>query len=67
MKTYLLGKGRLGLQEAGDLEVLKAWHESKEVLKKDLKTYFKLKFNPDLEFQDTLLQSIGFRPCKSCA
>lgn len=67
MKTYLLRKGELVIQDASDREILLAWHDSKESLKKDLKTYFKVKFNPDLEFQDTLLQSIGFRPCKSCS
>lgn len=65
-KTHLVEKNELPIN-VEEKEILRAWHDEKNRLKTDLKVYFKLKFNPDLEFEEDLLQSIGFRPCKSCS
>jgi hypothetical protein len=67
MQTHLVRSGKVDVEDLLDRQLLDSWHEAKNALKTDLRTYFKLKFNPDLEFQDDLLQSVGFRPCKSCA
>lgn len=31
-----------------------------------LEEYYKVKFNPQMEFKDTLLEQLGFKPCSSC-
>ncbi|WP_139462089.1 hypothetical protein [Aeromonas veronii] len=67
MQTHLIRNGNVQIDDPAYKKILDSWHEAKDILKKDLKTYFKVKFNPDLAFQDDLLQSVGFRPCKSCS
>jgi len=43
------------------------WHN---IYKKDLKNllchYFRIKFNPELEFLGDLLDNLGFLRCKAC-
>lgn len=43
------------------------WHHNyKGELKYLLKEYFRVKFNPDLKFKGSLLDQLGFKPCKMC-
>ncbi len=32
----------------------------------NLKTYYRIKFNPELEFEGKLLEQLGFRKCSFC-
>lgn len=66
-KTHEVMNGTAKLTDPADAMILEQWHKAKKLLKKDLKTYFKVKFNPDLQFRDDLLQTVGFRVCKSCS
>ncbi|MBB1351222.1 MULTISPECIES: hypothetical protein [unclassified Pseudoalteromonas] len=45
---------------------LNTWHNYKIDLKESLKQYFLIRFNPELQFDKTLLQQIGFMPCGNC-
>jgi len=38
----------------------------KKPLAKNLKVYYRVKFNPKLEFKEDLLSQIGFVPCQEC-
>lgn len=43
------------------------WHNQyKAGLKNLLETYFRVKFNPELNFEGRLLDRLGFVPCKHC-
>lgn len=43
------------------------WHNQYKVgLKNLLETYFRVKFNPELNFEGKLLDQLGFVPCKHC-
>lgn len=54
-------------QDQDCLETLAEWHTKyKGGLKYLLGEYFRVKLNPDLEFKSTLLDQLGFRPCKIC-
>lgn len=67
MKTHLIEKVDETVEDPKELEILKNWHQAKMDLKADLRTYFQLRFNPDLKFSGSLLESLGFRKCTSCA
>lgn len=47
--------------------ILDQWHSYKLDLKKLLETFYKVKFNPDLQFEGTLLKVLGFKECDFCA
>jgi hypothetical protein len=38
----------------------------RQPLKRMLMTYFKIKYNPDLDFDGDLLEGLGFRHCRKC-
>lgn len=46
--------------------VIKEWHALKSELKTKLLQYFRVKFNPNLDFDGYLLQRLGFRQCSAC-
>ena len=43
------------------------WVALKKSIKQELRTYFQVRFNPELRFEGRLLEQIGFRPCSVCA
>ena len=45
---------------------LNIWHKYKTDLKGLLKQYFLVRFNPEMQFDKTLLEQIGFMPCSNC-
>jgi|APHig6443717497_1056834.scaffolds.fasta_scaffold20411_4 hypothetical protein len=54
-------------QKQEDYEILTEWHKKyKGDLKHLLGEYFRVKLNPDLKFESTLLNQLGFTPCKIC-
>lgn len=42
------------------------WHKIKIDLKNTIQTYFRVRLNPDLKFDGSLLDQLGFRPCSMC-
>lgn len=48
------------------IKVLKKWQDKKDELKTKLKTYLKVRFNPDLSFERHLLDQLGFHCCSYC-
>lgn len=50
-----------------DNKLLLIWHRFKSDLKNMMLIYFRVKFNPDLNFSLTLLEQLGFRQCQKCA
>lgn len=45
---------------------LYTWHQYKVELKNLLAQYFRVRFNHELEFEESLLEQIGFKPCDYC-
>jgi hypothetical protein len=46
---------------------MRKYHEMfKHPLMDDLKEYYRIKFNPGLEFKGNLLEQLNFRSCSSC-
>lgn len=66
LRSHVVRTGKLSLGQAAERDFVLAWDKEKSELKKELKEYFRIRFNPDLELQQTILQSIGFEPCKAC-
>lgn len=46
---------------------LREWSELKNHIKNKLRTYYQVRFNPQLQFDGSLLEQLGFRPCSTCA
>ena len=65
-RTYAVRQGTLSIESATDREILGKWEDSKTVLKRKLRLFFQLRFNPDLELSGSLLDALGFRKCKRC-
>lgn len=64
-----MGYGTHKIKEAkvkgNDLNI---WHEKyKGNLKKLMREYFRVKFNPELKFEGKLLGQLGFRACRQCS
>lgn len=48
-------------------QFIRNYHEMfKNSVMNDLKEYYRIKFNPNLEFKGTLLEQLNFRSCSSC-
>lgn len=47
-------------------EVLKFVHSKKEAITEELKNLYQRRYIPDLDFQSSLLESLGFVPCYTC-
>ena len=57
----------LGDYSEGEVkEVLKHVHPIKEEIMEDLKKLYQRRYIPDLDFQTSLLESLGFVPCFTC-
>ena len=56
------------LESLGQIsEVLKRFEiEYKRLLISLLKEYYRLKYNPNLVFEENILSGLGFRQCKVC-
>ncbi len=46
--------------------IISKWHNYKNELKSLLKEYFRIKLNPDFEFDQNILEQLGFKPCSHC-
>ena len=47
--------------------VLREFEENyKAPLTELLQTYYRIKYNPDLEFEQSVLEKLGFRKCSFC-
>lgn len=66
-RCHLVLKKELKIENASDDAFLREWCQQKKDLHQTLKTYFKIRFNPDLEFKAELLDAIGFHECRECA
>ena len=61
------GFGTHKLKEAKDPDhKLYTWHNFKIELKELLRQYYRVRFNPELKFEKSILDQIGFHPCKEC-
>lgn len=65
-RTYAVRKGTISIESASDRKVLDDWDDKKELLKRKLRLFFQLRFNPDLEISGSVLDSLGFKKCKQC-
>jgi hypothetical protein len=45
---------------------LHSWHTFKIELKGILRQYYRIRFNPELKFEKSLLEQIGFHACHEC-
>ncbi len=65
-RTYAIKQGTVKIDNQKDKAVLEDWEKKKEKLKGDLRLYFQLRFNPELELQGSVLESLGFKSCAQC-
>lgn len=62
-----LKNNRSGLNDDTLKSFLKSYEETfKTPIKNRLIEYYKIKFNPDMEFDGNLLPKLGFKPCGVC-
>lgn len=63
----LLDKNDTGFSDEDVKEILQYYNEAfKKPLKKMLVEFYRLKLNPDINFKATLLETLGFKPCRLC-
>lgn len=65
-RVFAVRQGILSVESSTDREVLEKWEDHKTLLKRKLRLFFQLRFNPDLELSGSVLESLGFRKCKRC-
>jgi len=65
-RTFAVRKGTLTIDDADDRRMLGEWDEKKDLLKRKLRIFFQLRFNPELELGGALLEALGFKKCKRC-
>lgn len=65
-RTLGIRKGTIPIECSKDREILEDWDSMKDVLKRKLRLFFQLRFNPDLEISGSVLESLGFNKCKRC-
>ena len=65
-RTFAVRKGAITIDNINDRKILADWDERKSLLKYKLRLFFQLRFNPDLEIKESLLESLGFKRCKRC-
>ena len=65
-RTFAVRKGTVSIESTSDRKVLDDWDSKKESLKRKLRLFFQLRFNPDLEISGSVLDSLGFKKCKQC-
>jgi hypothetical protein len=62
-----LKNNRSGLSDEQLKSFLRAYDKTfKQPLKERLIEYYRVKFNPEMEFEGALLEKLGFRPCSKC-
>lgn len=64
--NYKNENGELKLFINDSNSIIYKWHEYKNELKHLIKQYFIAKYNPDFEFNKSVLRQCGFVPCKGC-
>lgn len=55
------------LEDKSNQEILVEWHRLKKAIKDSLIQYYMIKYNPKLQFEDTLLEQVGFKKCTLCS
>lgn len=65
-RSFAVSNGDVSIDNPTDRAILGEWNKKKELLKNRLRTFFQLRFNPDLELKGAVLDSLGFRACKRC-
>lgn len=62
-----LKNNRSGLNDEQLKSFLRSYEQSfKTPVKERLIEYYRIKFNPEMKFEGSLLDKLGFRPCHSC-
>lgn len=62
-----LKNNRSGLKDEALKDFLRSYeHTFKTPVKDRLIEYFRIKFNPDMKFEGSLLEQLGFKPCGAC-
>jgi hypothetical protein len=65
--TYkILVTKEIEIKNLSDQEILSDWDNKKSLLKREMRLFFQLKFNPDIEIKESLLESLGFVKCSRC-
>lgn len=65
-RTFAIQKGQLAVDSPGDRLILDDWDGKKSMLKRKLRLFFQLRFNPDLELDGSVLEALGFKRCRRC-
>ena len=65
-RTLGIRKGTIPIECPKDRGILDDWDSKKDELKRKLRLFFQLRFNPDLEISGSVLDSLGFKKCKQC-
>lgn len=65
-RTFAVRKGAVAIESSGDRAILDDWDDKKSLLKQKLRLFFQLRFNPDLELDGSILESLGFKKCRRC-
>lgn len=66
-KTYkILVTKELEIKNQDDYTLLSDWDNKKSLLKREMRIFFQLRFNPDIEVKESLLESIGYVKCSQC-
>lgn len=65
-RTFAIRSGNVPIGSSSDRSLLNDWDDKKALLKRRLRLFFQLRFNPDLEINGSLLDSLGFKKCKRC-
>lgn len=65
-RTFAVRNGSIQIDDASDRRVLEDWDSKKDLLKRKLRLFFQLRFNPELEISGSVLDSLGFKKCKRC-
>lgn len=65
-RTFAVINGTVPIESSSDRKILDDWDRKKNLLKRKLRLFFQLRFNPDLEISGSVLDSLGFKKCKRC-
>ncbi len=65
-RTFAVRNGTISIENKSDRNVLDDWDSKKELLKRKLRLFFQIRFNPNLEISGSVLDSLGYKKCKQC-
>ena len=65
-RTFAVRNGTVSIENTSDRKVLDDRDSKKDSLKRKLRLFFQLRFNPELEISGSVLDSLGFKRCKRC-